>query len=233
MKSVFSQSFRAVEAAAKKDSNLNRRSILKGVVLVTAASLLKPTQLLALQSSGLDAWRRLVCDFASALCPGASAYISDRVWRANGYWSPGSGDIHQTYIASYFLDLRIQPYTTVNDGRYFEFDRYPFYDSHSPCRRIKDVNEMELRRFLNAGERTFYGGVVSPCSERRPLEYQCEKENFNRTAREYKTDPNAWEHLYLRNVTDGKKSYFAHAVKPRASNQSQDLKQVFLSPDSV
>jgi len=233
MKSVFSQSFGATEAVATKDLDFNRRSILKGVLLVTAASLLKPTELLALQSNGLDAWRRQLCDFASSICPGVSAYISDQIWRATGYWAPGSGDIHQTNVASYFLDLRIQPYTTISGGRYFEFDRYPFYDSHSPCRRIKDVNEMELRRFLHVEERKIYGTVVSPCSERRRLEYQCEQDDFNRTAKAYGSDPAAWEHLYVRNVTDGKKSYYAHAVKPRTNSQQQGVKQVFLSADSV
>jgi hypothetical protein len=233
MKSVFSQSFGAAEAVAKKDINPNRRSILKGVLLVTAVSLLKPTELLALQGNALDVWRRQLCDFASAVCPGASAYISDRIWRAAAYWGSGSGDFHQSFAATYVLDLRIQPYSTVNGSRYFEFDRYPFYDSHSPCRRIKDVNEIELKRFLHHEEQKFYGGVVSPCSERRHLETQCELDDFNRTAQAYKTDPKAWEHAYVRNVTDGQKSYYAHAVKPRTSNQQQGEKQVFLSPDSV
>ena len=232
MKSVFSRPFSAA-GPPQDHSEPNRRFVLKGLLLVGAATMLKPTELLAVQDPAA-AWRRMVCDLANTVCSGPVAQrIGSLVWGATAYWTQSSTQLHDSYRAAFFLDVAIQPYSTIYGSRYLEFDRYPFYDSHQPCRRIKDVNEMELRRFLNPEEQKIYNCVVSPCSERRALEYACQLDDFKQTARAYRTDPDAWEHLYVRNVTDGQKSYYAHAVKPRTSNGQQGVKQVFLSPNSL
>jgi hypothetical protein len=211
---------------------ISRRLVLKGLGVLTAVCAFRPQLLLADQFSGLYGWRQLLGEFVTQVCPAPTASrFQSLILNAQAYSAPVATDFHHYYSQPIILDLRISPQLTVNGGRYFEFDRYPFYDSNQPCRRTKDVNDIELRRFLNAGEVEFYGGVVSPCSERR-LATQCDLNDFQRTAQYYRTDPAGWEPLYVRNVTDGRRSYLAHAAKPRVGNR-QALKQVFLSPNSL
>jgi hypothetical protein len=241
MKTLFSQPFSELDISVITRQTISRRTLVKGLGILTIASVLEPGKLFAAPryNREVEAWIASVKDLASSICDNSVAeQVHELLSNADAYVTPATNDFHQSFSAPFFLDLRIAPVATSSGQRFFEFDQYPFYDSHRPCRRTKDVNEIELRRFLDRGEIEFYGGVVSPCSERRQLTSQCEREDFTRTAEYYDADPDEFEHLYTRNVTDGNKSYLAHAAKPRAvrstpTQRRRALKQVFLSPDSL
>jgi hypothetical protein len=135
--------------------------------------------------------------------------------------------------------LRILPLVTIGGARYFQFDRVPYFDTHVPCRANKDINDIELTRFLAEAEH--YGGVIlSPCGDRKPMRFRHEQEDFERTARNYHvrdgyyTDASHWHHSYVRPATvDGKKTILVHAVEPRRDGPMAGApKQVFLSKDS-
>ena len=116
MKSVFSRPFSAA-GPPQDHSEPNRRFVLKGLLLVGAATMLKPTELLAVQDPAA-AWRRMVCDLANTVCAGPVAQrINSLVWGATAYWTQSSSQLHDSSRAAFFLDVAIQPYSTIYGSR--------------------------------------------------------------------------------------------------------------------
>ena len=214
------------------DRAVPRRSILMGLGLVAGAMLVKPVR--ALPGLAYGGWQESVCDLVDYICPQpAAGRIRDAIYRAGTSYVTPSADFHSSFSSRQIINAQVYPEATYGD-RYFEFERLPYYDSRNPCRRTKDLNILEIERILNEDERELYGGVVSPCSERRQLaSCGCEWDVYRETAASYDEDPDAWEPLYTRNFTDGKQSYLGFAVKARTNVQGQPLRQLLISPDSV
>ncbi|HEX8129635.1 MAG TPA: hypothetical protein VF527_11090 [Pyrinomonadaceae bacterium] len=213
---------------------VSRRNFLVGMGLVTGTVLIKPATALHGFAYNGGSWKESVCKLVDYICPQLTAgHIREAIYRADSYHAAPSADYHGSFSSRQIINAQVYPKVT-HGGRYFEFSRLPYYDSHNPCRRTKDLNVLEIERILNDGEREYYGGVVSPCSERRQLaSCGCERDAYDKTVTYYKEDPKAWEPLYVRNFTDGRRSYLGFAVKPRTNAYGQPLKQLLLSPDSV
>jgi len=130
--------------------------------------------------------------------------------------------------------LRIEPIVTRYEDCTFEIDELPYYDRMNPCRRTKDLNAAEIARLLEPSERAYYGGIMSPCSERRALTAD-DRDLYERTAaREYHVDRAAYTPQYVRNFTNGKNSYLGFGVTRNDGAPSQlPPKNVFLSSFDV
>lgn len=224
----------AAEALEAASGVVSRRNFLMGLGLVTGAMIVKPVRALPGRTYEDGSWKASVSRLVNYICPEpAAGRIRDAIDRADTYYGAPSTDFHSSFSSRQILNAQVYPETTYGD-RYFELARLPYYDSRNPCRRTKDLNVLEIERILNRGERQYYGGVVSPCSERRQLaSCGCERNVYNKTLAYYQQDPEAWESLYTRNFTDGRRSYLGFAIKPRTNAQGQPLKQLLLSPDSV
>lgn len=227
------QPSRAGDGFQAMNGAVSRRNILMGIGLFTGAMLVKPAQALAGLADG-GRWKESVCDLVDYICPPpAAGRIREAIYQAGTSYVTPASDFHGSFSSRQAINAQVYPEATYG-SRYFEFERLPYYDSRNPCRRTKDLNLLEIARILSPGERKFYGGVVSPCSERRPLvSCGCEWDVYRETAASYEEDPDAWEPVYTRNFTDGKKSYLGFAVKARTNVQGQPLRQLLLSPDSV
>lgn len=227
------QSGRTADGFRAAHGAVSRRSFLMGMGVVAGSMIVKPVQALpGLAYSG--GWKERVCDLADYVCPQPAAErIREAIYRAETSYVTPAADFHGSFASRQIIDAHVYPEATYG-SRYFEFERLPYYDSRNPCRRSKDLNLIEIERILNQGEREFYGGVVSPCSERRPVaSCGCERDTYRETAASYEEDPNAWEPVYARNFTDGRRSYLGFAVKARTGGQSRPPRQLFLSPESV
>jgi hypothetical protein len=213
---------------------VSRRSFLMGMGLVAGAMLVKPVSALPGLAYDGGHWKETVCRLVDYVCPEpAAARIRDAIYRADTYYAEPSTDFHSSFSSRQIINAQVYPEAT-RGGRYFEFERLPYYDSRNPCRRTKDLNVLEIERILNGDEQERYGGVVSPCSERRQLaSCGCERNVYNKTLAYYSKDSEVWEPVYTRNFTDGSRSYLGFAIKPRTSAQSQLPTQLLLSPDSV
>lgn len=174
------------------------------------------------------------------MCPGglhlprpAAGRIREAIYRAGTSYVAPPADFHSRFSSRQIINAQVYPEATYGD-RYFEFDRLPYYDSRNPCRRTKDLNVIEIERILNGEEREHYGGVVSPCSERRQIaSCGCEWDTYRETAASYDEDPDAWEPVYTRNFTDGGQSYLGFAVRARSNDRGRPPTLLLLSPDSV
>jgi hypothetical protein len=223
----------AADSFEATNGAVSRRNFLIGMGLVAGAIIVKPVY--ALPGFAYDGgWKESVCNLVDYICPQPAARrIREAIYQAGTSYVTPSADFHGSFSSRQIISAQIYPEATYGD-RYFELASLPYYDSHNPCRRTKDLNVLEIARILNEGEQKYYGGVVSPCSERRQLaSCGCERDVYNKTVAYYEEDPEAWEPVYTRNFTDGKESYLGFAVKPRANAQGQLLKQLLLSPDSV
>lgn len=224
---------RAADGFEAASGAVSRRSFLAGVGLVACATIVKPVHALPGFAYG-DDWKESVCDLVGSICPEPVAgRIREAIYRAEVSYVTPSADFHSSFSSPRIINAQIRPEATYG-SRFFEFERLPFYDSRNPCRRSKDLNLLEIERILNEGEREQYGGVVSPCSERRPLaSCGCEWDTYLKTAESYEEDPDEWDPLYTRNFTDGKESYLGFAVRARTNVEGRPSRQLFLSPDSV
>jgi len=224
----------ATDAHGAANGAVSRRRFLAGLGLVTGVMIAGPVRALPGFAAEGGSWKDSVASLVNYICPEpAAGRIRDAIYRADTYYVAPSTDFHNSFSSRQIINAQIYPEASYN-GRYFELAGLPFYDSRNPCRRSKDLNPLEIARILNGGEREYYGGVVSPCSERRQLaSCGCERDVYNKTLVYYKQDPAAWEPVYTRNFTDGRKSYLGFAVKARVNAQGQPLKQLLLSPDSV
>jgi hypothetical protein len=215
-------------------NTVSRRNFLMGLGLVTGAVIVTPVLALPGVADNGGSWKESVSRLVNYICPEPSAKrIRDAIYRAETYYVVPPTDFHSSFSSRQIINVQTSPEATYG-GRYFELARLPYYDSSNPCRRTKDLNVLEIERILNDGEREYYGGVVSPCSERRQLaSCGCERNVYNKTVAFYDEDPEAWQPVYTRNFTDGRRSYLGFAVKSRTNAQGQPLKQLLLSPDSV
>jgi hypothetical protein len=211
-----------------------RRKFLVGLGLVAGTMIVKPVRALpglAYDSSG---WKESVGRLVSHICEEpAAGRIRGAIYSADTYYAAPQTDFHSTFSSRVIIDAQIDPEATYGD-RYFELASLPYYDSRNPCRRTKDLNVLEIERILNGDEQDYYGGVVSPCSERRRLaSCGCERNVYNKTLAHHNEDPAAWEPVYTRNFTDGRRSYLGFAIKPRADARVQMPTRLLISPDSV
>jgi hypothetical protein len=236
MKTLILDKPRGSAAAALETTNgyMSRRKFLMGVGLAVGAMIVKPAHALPGLAYDGDRWKESVCSLVDYICPEpAAGRIRDAIYAADTYYVAPSSDFHSSFSSKHIINAQVYPEATYGD-RYFEFARLPYYDSRNPCRRTKDLNVVEIERILNGDERERYGGVVSPCSERRQLaSCGCERDTYTRTLAYYEEDPKAWEPVYTRNFTDGRSSYLGFAVKPRTNGQGQPPSQLFLSPYRV
>jgi hypothetical protein len=220
-----------VEAA---NGVVSRRNFLMGLGLVAGAVIAKPVHALPGLMDDGGRLKASVGRLVNYICPEpAAGRIRDAINRADTYYVAPSTDFHGSFSSRQIINVQVYPKATY-DGRYFELERLPFYDSRNPCRRTKDLNVMEIERILNDRERKYYGVVVSPCSERRQVATcGCERDVYNKTLAYYGEDPRALEPIYTRNFTDGRRSYLGFAVKARMGAPGWPLKQLVLSPDNV
>lgn len=213
---------------------VSRRKFLVGMGLMAGAMIARPVHALPHLAYDGSSWKDSVCRLVDNVCPKPAAKrINDSIYRADTYYVAPPADFHGSFSSRELIKAQTYPEATYGE-RFFELAHLPYYDSQNPCRRTKDLNALEIERILNGGEREYYGGVLSPCSERRQLaSCGCEWDVYNNTVAYYGEDPDAWEPLYTRNFTDGKSSYLGFAVTPRTDAQGRPLKQLLLSPDSV
>lgn len=219
--------------AEQPTSNLTRRNFLVTLGVLAIAISSKPLTVLADEHSPPQTLKRLISDLAYTTCdPSSAQRISQAIARAPVYGAPAPRTFHDSFSADFIIAARIYP-TQTTTGRYFELDRYAFYDAANPCARIKDLNAMELSRITDCGEREFYRTVLSPCSERRqPSTW--EDSDFQRTAIAYRSDPAEWTRDYSRSYTDGRRSYLAHGVTSRRRRlpSGAPAREVLLSPEA-
>lgn len=212
-----------------EDRKISRRFFIGGITVAAIIATAKPKGVFASENYAAEDWRRSVNSLVNSICYEPQR-ISNVVNRATVYTTPYGNSFHESFSPNYVLNIRVQPEETIT-GRIFEFDRFPFYDSRNPCRRTKDLNSLEIWRLTQPGEIQWHGGVLSPCSERR-IANKFELEDFSRTANHYRTNPEDWDHVYTRNVTDGRKSYLAHAVSSRTTRtqSGRPAKNLLVSP---
>lgn len=210
---------------------VSRRNFLRGMGLVAGAMIVSPARALPRLAYDGGSWKESVCSLVDYVCPEPAARrIREAIYRAETYYVTTPSDFHSSFSSRQIINAQVYPEATYGD-RYFELARLPYYDSRNPCRRTKDLNVVEIERILNEEEQDHYGGVVSPCSERRQLaSCGCERNVYHKTLADYEEDPQAWDPLYVRNFTDGHSSYLGFAARPRTGTQDYEL---FLSPDSV
>lgn len=213
---------------------VSRRNFMVGLGLATGAVIAKPVHALPGLVEDGGRLKASVSRLVNYICPEPTAgRIRDAIDAAEVQYVTPSTDFHGSFSSRQIINVQVYPKATY-DGRFFELERRAFYDSKNPCRRTKDLNVMEIERILNDRERRYYGVVVSPCSERRQVATcGCEWDVYNKTLARYGEDPKAFEPLYARNFTDGRRSYLGFAVKARTGAPGWPLKQLLLSPDSV
>lgn len=236
MKELFTQSTPSYVqqfAGHVEDKKISRRFFFFGMAAATAVlATAKPQSVLASTDYGAEEWKRTVKTLVSCICVQPQRIIQVVSNASHSYASYGN-TFHERFSPFYALYFQVSPERTITD-RYFEFDRFPFYDSKNPCRRTKDLNSIEILTLTSQSEVDWYGGVMSPCSERRVAD-STELDDFRRTAHVYKTDHRDWNHVYTRNVTNGKKSYLAHAASSRSTTTAsgEPTKTLFVSPYDV
>lgn len=213
---------------------VSRRRFLMGAGLAAGVMLVEPARALPGFAYEGDGWKETVCSLVDHVCPEPAAErIREAIQQAETYSVTPASDFHGSFSSGRVINARVSPEATYGN-RFFEFSRLPYYDSRKPCRRAKDLNMMEIERILNLEEQEYYGGVVSPCSERRQLaSCGCERNVYQKTLADYEDDPGAWEPLYVRNFTDGARSFLGFAVRSRANDGGGRVRQLLLSPDSV
>lgn len=223
----------AADRAGAEIGAVSRRSFLVGAGLAASVLLVKPVRALPGLAYNADSWKQSVCALVDQIClESAAERIREAIDEAEVYYVKPTSDFHGSFSSRQRLNLQVSPEATYGE-RYFEFASLPYYDSRNPCRRAKDLNALEIARILNGDERERYDGVVSPCSERRQLAAcGCERNVYQKTLDFYEEESAAWEPLYVRNFTDGRRSYLGFAVTS-LTNEEEQFRELFLSPDSV
>lgn len=181
-------------------------------------------------------WRLRVQNFARAVLPRdwANYYVSSIEYAGVEVWS--YRHFHGQFSSPYAFSEQLQPCTSRYGHTVFEVAGLPYFDSERPCRRSKDLNEIEIVRLTDPKEVAYYGCVLAPCSERRPPTSN-DQALFARTVREYNGDPRAYNLDYVRNVSDGRADHpqlYAYGATGRVNNPNgSPRKNLFLSTFDV
>jgi hypothetical protein len=181
-------------------------------------------------------WRQRVKTFGYAVLPQTWADYYARKVEESGVEVWSYRTFHGQFSSPYAFAEQLQPCTSRYGNTTFEVAGLPYFDSQSPCRRTKDLNEIEIERLLEPREIAYYGCVLAPCSERR-APTRDDRDLFARTAREYRADPAAYNLDYVRNVSDGRSDHrqlYAHGATGRVNNpDGSPRKNLFLSSFDV
>jgi len=210
--------------------NLSRRYFFGMLAAATVFAATNPVK--AFSSSSFEEnckaqTQRLV----SLTCnPADARRINRQISNAPTYWTSPGRTFHEAFASKIRIDTRVFPTEALSD-RYFEIDSgLPLFDSENPCRRIKDMNSVELWHFTHPDVVDDFG-VLSPCNERLQATTR-DREIFRETAKFYDTDPESWNYQYKRPVSNGKRNTMAHVVtsKTDRSLSGQPANTVLITP---
>lgn len=215
--------------------NVARRTFLKSAGAFSGMLFFEPMLALGDGFAPSEVWKQTVTNFVLRVLPNQTGQsINAVIMRSSVSQSPGARTFHDYYGPRLVIEAQLMPAST-SDGRFFELDRVPLYDSHNPCRRIKELNRVEILTITDPRIVAIYDTIVSPCSERRPPQHGGEYNNFCRTASEYGVRPETVTREYTRNFTDGKKSYLGHGVSfpSNLDPQGKPRKALLLASEDI
>ena len=218
---------------AKANLHIERRSFMKSLFVAGVTVTLYPSISLA-DSYESETWKGHISDLVKAICPPSTAnWMCSAITQSRVAQAPSPADFHSYFSAPLILvDARISPAQVVC-SRFFEIDRFPFFDTQNPCKRIKDLNAHEIRRISYNQEIERFGCVVSPCSER----FKPEKDDypaFYRTVAAYNGDPNDFELNYKRSFNHGRPSWgYGVTKKGSTGANGKPLKDLLLSSEDI
>jgi len=213
--------------------NPSRRGFIKAAGVFAAALAVAPKVALANASYESTEWKQLVINLVYAVGDQRFAQrTADSIRSCSLYSAPTPTNFHEQFSANLILGLRVYP-ERVGE-RYFEIDRFPFFDTENPCRRYKDLNVREIRQIVTPDEIDTFGTVVSPCNQRQAPD-MAYYDHFRRAAEDYDSDPREWNWEYSRPFNNGKKSFLAHGVSHRTSRDSSGRphKALLLSSEDI
>lgn len=211
----------------------SRRGFIKAAGVFAAALAVTPKLALANASYEAAEWRQLVINLVYAIGDQSFAQrTANSIRGCSIYPAPTPADFHEQFSARSILSLRVYP--QMVGERYFEIDRWPFFDTENPCRRCKDLNVREISQIVLPDEIKTFGAVVSPCGYREPPD-TAYSDHFRRAAEDYDTDPREWNWEYSRPFNNGQQSFLGHGVSHRTSRDSSGRphKALLLSSEDI